>query len=134
MSRSVSIDIKFSEKVELLEIIKTLRSNDWKLEQNKKIYYMDESFDWNFVDYSEENCDEFIRNEVKAIELIFKNTDIGISLLVNTKNTISVLINRDIKYLDKESYLVDVNWYLTRVILPLQKQHGMVAYNFEWIY
>ena len=134
MSRSVSIDIKFSEKVELLEIIKTLRSNDWKLEQNKKIYYMDESFDWNFVDYSEENCDEFIRNEVKAIELIFNNTDIGISLLVNEKNTISVLINRDIKYLDKESYLVDVNWYLTRVILSLQKQHGVVAYNFEWIY
>ncbi|MBS7532023.1 hypothetical protein IC619_016375 [Hazenella sp. IB182353] len=59
------------------------------------------------------------RNEVVGVNITWKDTQIGGDLLINPDGKISFSLTVNRKLFDEEFGLVDVNWYLMRLIPPL---------------
>lgn len=68
-------------------------------------------------------------NEVGGIELFYNNTDIGIEIIMFIDNQISISLSINRK--TKLKSHTDVEWYMKKILLPLEEHLDIE--NFEFI-
>lgn len=137
MSTQATMDIFINEfdKKTYGDIFDILISANWRNSQNndfKMILLGDEDYYW--IEYTSvpKEARTLLMNKQKAkevggIELFYENTGIGIELLMFVDNRISVSfsINRKTKL----KAHTDFEWYLEKILLPLEE--GLEIEAFE---
>ncbi len=149
MSISSSIDIKLVDKYNsdnsYWTIIDTLQNNGWKLFNEKKVQYLplgdNGDYDWKFEELT---VDEFItiieekekNSEVVGIELIWENTKIGGQLLIFNSNELSFNITVNKKFINDDNLtrLIDINWYVEKLIPCLLEHYVIEQLSFQQNY
>lgn len=145
MAVSSSITIQFCSKlvVEQLDIIDVLNNAGWTTTDHGKISYLPlgdtEMFDWQFQhDISHEELYSILNNKQAAGETIgivmsWQNTNIGGIFLVypNNEISISLSINRQKMLLENKYSLTDFNWYLAKLLPPLENAFGVECFSCE---
>ena len=129
MSISASIDIilkKFSSLTAVC-VINTLLENGWKMEKENKVSFLPLN-DNGMYEWKNENIQKYdliqiieqkeIEKEVIGLVFYWKDTNIGISMLIFSCNEISfnLNINRIKLELDTHADITDVSWYLKRIM------------------
>ena len=150
MSISASIDVKFVTSEDkgnsIGGIVIGLLNNGWTLNDNGKISYLPvgDDGDYNWVSESI-NIDELInildekerRNESIGVSLTWGDTNIGGTLLIWDKESLSfnLSINRKIINQDSSMGITDVNWYLEKLISGLINEKFKVeSFSFKQSY
>lgn len=141
MSVDASIDIKLArkdnKKILAVDLIESLIKGKWRVYNNKKIGYIPlgdkDDFDWQ---YDELEIDEFKKiviekekaKETIAVTMFWKNTDIGVHLMIFSQFEISFSLcyNKKILKTIKSGRVTDVNWYIERIIRVLEEQGYLI--------
>ena len=141
MSISALINLDFAErldcKINATNIIKCLINNGWRINCNHKISYIplgdNGMYNWqekelSYADFYEIIKQKEIANEDIGVDIYWKNTEIGLSLLIfsDLKVTLILSINRvkiDLQDID----ITDSSWYLQRIIPYLYKDKMVVV-------
>lgn len=150
MSISSSIDILLwnnkNYKLSILDLIDSMLNNNWKIIKSEKICYLpledDDLFEWTESVLTENQLKEIvkqkeIKKEIIGIIFYWKNTDIGISMLMFQDNqiTFSLDINRVVIDSVEQMNLTDVNWYIKRIIPCLNTEKFKIQnikFSQEW--
>lgn len=147
MSVDMSINIKLkdnnSNKINVVTFLKDLISSGWNLINDNRIIYLpigdDGDYDWsednmtidnffNIVKVKEEN------NEVIGIMIKWKESEIGGNLLIYSTSEIifSICVNRKKIRLSNNDEMIDINWYVEKLILPLKRKNYMFeSFSYE---
>ena len=149
MSVSASIDVKFitseAKGGSIVDIVKGLINNGWKLNDNGKVSYLPvgDSDDYNWVTDSI-SIDELMnildekerRNESIGVSLTWGDTNIGGTLLIWDKESLSFNLSINRKMIDKSSIgVTDVSWYLGKLISGLISERlKVVSFSFQQLY
>jgi len=147
MSIAASIDVKLvkysSRCVVQKEIVQILLDYGWSLNDNGKMTYLpvgdNGAFSWVSEDISTNFFMETLQKKEKlgeniGVNLTWKNTNVGGSFLFFDDNVLSVTltINRKIFIRKNNLEVTDVNWYLERLLPPLNAEDlriGHFAYE-----
>lgn len=146
MSVEASIDIKLNNYIEyrIMGIIEALIKGGWILrnDQNEVSYLPigdEDNFDWLEKTISQDELKRIIEekenlNEVVGIKMYWKDTNIGITLLIYSHKefSISLSINRKkINATDTRS-VTDINWYIQTIVETLKEQKYQIErFTFE---
>lgn len=148
MSISASIDVQLVENNNLsaIDIITTLLSNGWTMQdaETEKATYLpigDVDFIWQSEDLLFDEISSIINtkeenNETIGIVLTWKDTQIGGNLLMFSENEFSfcITINRRYIEFDGTIRLIDVNWYIEKIIpCFITKPFQIQAFTYEEI-
>lgn len=143
MSTSITLDIIFGEKVSpRVSIVKKLMNAGWVIRHNNQITFLPindmDFYNWTSRDIEEQSFFEIVErkeilNEPIGIELYWKDTDVGIVLLIinSTKISFNISINR--KYLFADIKILDFNWYAERLIPCFSKYNKIFSYEFSFL-
>jgi len=99
----------------------------------------DDMFEWTSADISINNFIKLVDekenlNELVAVELYWKDTDIGGHLLLYNSSDFSFELNINTRYITTEIKIPDFNWYVERIIPCLNQHYHIMQYKFEFIY
>ena len=142
MSISATIDISILKNdkyhFSVQDLLHEMLRNDWNIKKNGKICYLpfnDKDFDWIEEDISETDFLEIAskkeeKNEIIGVIFYWKNTDIGMSMLLfqDYQITFQITINR--RKLNTMLDITDVNWYFKNIIVCFDK-FKIVEINFS---
>lgn len=145
ISASISIQLgkKGNEKIHAKELINTLVSDKWELQNDGKISYLplgdDDDFDWQDDEITIKELLDIIDKkeklgEIVGVSMLWDTTDIGVQLLIRSELELSFLLNVNRKTLisSDSKNLTDVNWYLERIILVLKKNNYTIeSFTFD---
>ncbi|MGL4695506.1 hypothetical protein [Enterococcus larvae] len=138
MSIQATIDIYFNEgkRVKHSQILDIFLASDWKNMDNNKFRMLplgDEDYSW--ISYTEDEKEAKVllnskldAGEVGGIELFYNKSGIGIEMLLFTDSqlSISLSINRKTKF---KSH-TDIDWYIEKILLPLEQQIEIESFEF----
>lgn len=138
MSILASIDIEWAEKVTVSDIISRFKAVGWNLIDSKgNAEYLplhDDDFSWKEERFNEDAlCKVLIQKhlleECVGVVLWWRNTDIGVSLLIFKDMQTSIILNVNRQTLEKiDGYAhTDVNWYIKNVIMELNAERTSVS-------
>jgi hypothetical protein len=138
MSVSASIDVILSENTErhldAIAILKILVNHGWKLSHNGYIGYIalgckKDDFDWQEKEIEIETLTNILKakqgaDETIGVTMSWKDTEIGGAFLFWPKNdlhTFSMNLDgyRQIITLDEDYKITDFQWYLSKLLPPL---------------
>ncbi len=142
MSISATIDISILKNdryhFSVQDLLHEMLRNDWNIKKNGKICYLpfnDKDFDWIEEDISETDFLEIAskkeeKNEIIGVIFYWKNTDIGMSMLLfqDYQITFQITINR--RKLNTMLDITDVNWYFKNIIVCFDK-FKIIEINFS---
>jgi len=144
MSISASIDVKLvhNSDTTVVSIIDFLFKNGWEIYMNGKVVYLpfgdDGEYNWIAENITQVDLYKIVRmkeenNEVVGIELSYKGTKIGGELLAFNSNELSFNISINQRFLDTVDSLriVDVNWYVEKLIACLGSKFVVEQFSFE---
>jgi len=72
--------------------------------------------------------------ETIGVDLYWKDSDIGVKLLIFEPGEILLSIDINRKYIDKETQLIDFNWYASKILPILCNAFFVTQYKFTFIY
>lgn len=146
MSVEASIDIRLNEYIKygIMDIIEALIEGGWILrnKQNEVSYLPigdEDNFDWLEETITQDELKDIIEkkeslNEVVGVKMYWKDTNIGITLLLYSYKefSVSLSINRKkINAVDTRS-VTDINWYIQTIVETLKEQkHQIESFTFE---
>ncbi len=143
MSISASIDIFLLKNdkyyFSVKDLIQEMQKNGWNIKKDGKICYLplqDELFNWTEHPISETEWMEIVfqkeqNNEIIGVMFYWKNTKIGISMLVfpDGQITFQMTVNR----LKLNSDITNVNWYLKKIMICFDKfKVTEITFNQTW--
>lgn len=145
MSNSISLNIKLdsNNEVSCKNIVQLLIKEGWSIVKDDKIAFLpindNDMFDWTSEKIS---MNDFVKlidkkeelGELVAVELYWKDTDIGGHLLFYSSNDFSFGLNINTKYITTKTKVPDFNWYFERIIPCLEQHYHIMQYNFEFTY
>ena len=146
MSVEASIDIKLNDYIDyrIMDIIEALIKGGWTLknDQNEVSYLPigdEDNFDWLEKSITHDELRTIIEekensNELVGIKMYWKDTNIGITLLlVSYKEfSISLSINRKRINVEDARAVTDINWYVQTIIETLKQQKYQIErFTFE---
>jgi hypothetical protein len=146
MSISASIDIKLAAKTNSIKshraVIEILNNSGWKILNNNKAVYLplgdDGDYDWRSEELDYDALMNIIEkkannDEVVGVELVWKDTEIGGQLLIfnSTELSFNITINRKYIYTDSLLNLVDVNWYIEKLITYLSDRYAIEQFSYQ---
>ncbi len=145
MSNSVSLDISLTSKNNCFieDIIRTLLNNDWYIVKNKQTTYLpigdNDMYDWTSKEVTEQELFNIIKikedqNEIIGLELYYLNSEIGFHLLIFNTKELTLMIDINKKYINKEMGILDFNWYIEKIIPCLHEKFNVSEYKFDFIY
>lgn len=138
MSIQATIDIYFNEekKVTHSQILDIFLASDWKNADNNKFRMLPlGDGDYSWVDYTEDEKEAKVLldsklddGEVGGIELFYDRSGIGIELLLfpDSQLSVSLSINRKTKF---KSH-TDIDWYIEKILLPLEQKIEIESFEF----
>ena len=148
MSVSASINIHLSKNnnkhVPAIEIIKVLINFGWNLLHNGYIGYLPigdkDDFDWQEKKISFEELVSILKekeetNEVIGIIMTWKNTEIGGTFLFYTNEkyetfSMGISAERQVITLQDDSKITDFQWYLPKLLIPLNEFWNVEYFSF----
>jgi hypothetical protein len=140
MSVSAAIDLELStssDRVSAKKVLMTLHDFGWSFDDHGNVSYLpvgdQDDFDWQSEKMSVENLLEIVeakeqRGELIGVTITWKDTGIGGQLLLQSDGTMTFSITVNRKCIDEETRITDVNWYLMRLLLPLNQNGFYVAF------
>ncbi|MFC1894870.1 hypothetical protein ACFLYH_02880 [Candidatus Dependentiae bacterium] len=149
MSVSASIDIILSEYGKdnqyAIEIIKVLMEFGWVLSHDGYVGYLPlgdkDDFDWQEKEISIERLTGILKSkqdagEIVGITMSWKDTEIGGDFLFWPKDNLHTFSmnmdgNRRIIKLDSDYEVTDFQWYLPKLLLPLNKVWTVEYFSFD---
>ncbi len=148
MSVSTSIDIHLSKNEKMhrptIEIIKVLINFGWTLSNNGYMGYLPlgdrDDFDWQEKEINFETLTNILKakeeaNEVVGVIMTWKNTGIGGTFLFWTNEryetfTMGISVNRQVITLQNNYKITDFQWYLPKLLIPLNKAWIVEYFSF----
>ncbi len=140
MSNEISMEIKFSNTDDVIEILKRFKKSGWNICDSKgRISYLpigdNDDYNWQDIYLSDEDFYNIVRikqqnEEVIGIILFWKDNKTGITLLFINKDSIIVSFSinqRKIDMNDSRS-MTDVNWYIDHIANQVE---GISYYKIE---
>lgn len=136
MSISASIDIKLIKYISSIRIIQELSNFGWTLNHRGKMSYLpindNGMFNWTDEDFCEESLIKILKQKEKLGELIgvgmvWQDINIGGEFLfypsdkLDGQISIILSMNRKILQINTHLKITDVNWYLIKLLPPLNK-------------
>ena len=146
MSVEASIDIKLNENIDyrIMDIIEALIKGGWTLKNGQyEVSYLpigdEDHFDWLEKSITHDELRRIIEekenlNEVVGIKMYWRDTNIGITLLIHSYKefSISLSINRKKINVEDARSVTDINWYVQTIIETLKKQKYQIErFTFE---
>jgi hypothetical protein len=140
---SINATIASNEKASAPIIIEALVNAGWNPIVNGSINYLpindNDLYNWTSSKFSINHLLEIIKrkeqnNETIGVELYWKETNVGVSLLIINSNELSFSIEINKKYIDESAYLIDFNWYSKKIIPILCELYHINKYSFEYFY
>jgi hypothetical protein len=146
MSLSASIDLQLAvsnrPRLSGVEIIQSFLAFGWTLNDDGGVSYLpigdDDEFDWQTANINHDEILEIIKKkemlgELIGISMTWGKSGIGGDFLLRSNGSISVILSTNLKR-DIETGLIDVNWYISKIITPLSKLVGIesLRYNEIW--
>lgn len=127
MSIDSTISIKLTNKISAVEIIKSLMTYGWTLNDYGKVSYLplgdNDDFNWQSENISIDTLFDIVRNkellgEMVGVMLTWEDSLIGGSFLFdNDKSfTFNICINRKIIIGYDDYNMTNVSWYIERLI------------------
>lgn len=131
MSITSSIDIAFFNSIDSNVLINQLLKNKWFIIKNSKVSYLpleeEELFSWVEEEINETDLFEIFKikktnNQIRGVILYYKNSEVGITLLIFNEKEITFNLDINRKVIDSISFIkmTDVNWYLYRLLPALE--------------
>lgn len=148
MSISANIDIHLSKVIKkhrsAIEIIQELTDFGWTLSLNGYVGYLPlgdtDNFDWKEEKITVEVLNEIIKekivlNEVVGVIMTWENTGIGGTFLFWTDEkyetfSMNTSINRQEVVLEIDYKITDFQWYLPKLLVPLDEIWGVEYFSF----
>lgn len=124
-----------------IEIIEVLLKNGWSITHNNRVSYLaagdKDNSEWIFTDkINIHNLEAIIKEkenekEVVGIVLTWDNTDIGGAVLFWPNNKISLGLdsNRQIISFQNDYTITDFQWYLQKILPPLNDVFGVEYFS-----
>ncbi len=135
MSRSASIDLLLKViNLSNIDIIKELLDYGWSFNDDGQSFYLpigdDDEFDWQRVELSTSDLLSILRKkehlgEVIGVVLTWKKTNIGGEFLFRPDKSISFIISKNRKVLDKTKF-TDVAWYMSRIFPAIEGVNAVI--------
>ena len=125
------------------KIIDNLMANGWQLNDQGKISYLPlgdkDNYDWqiqqdiDYLDLLKIVKNKELNNEPVGIIMSWKNTTIGISIIIRKEGTLSIdlNINRQDFALNDHYKITDFQWYLKRLLPCLDDAFGVESFSCE---
>jgi hypothetical protein len=125
------------------KIIDNLMANGWQLNDQGKISYLPlgdkDNYDWqiqqdiDYLDLLKIVKNKELNNEPVGIIMSWKNTAIGISIIIRKEGTLSIdlNINRQDFALNDHYKITDFQWYLKRLLPCLDDAFGVESFSCE---
>ena len=131
MSVTASLDIELEKNVSPRTLICLFSEIGWDyIDKRGEVFYLplgDQDYDWqsekisravfnNVVEKKTKNC------ETIGVSLFWKDSEIGVTLLIFQEKSFTVMISINRKTLSENSssFSTDVNWYLQEIVVKLQ--------------
>lgn len=144
MSRSSSIDVKFhAPNRSCCEILKMWMEAGWDLNDFGEITFLpigdNGKFEWTSLPYTENNVTYVLEtlqtkqrlDELLGINLQWKETKTGGTLLLYHDQSCSFIANINRRTILDTMQITDVNWYLHHLLMPLLA-HSVVVETVAW--
>jgi hypothetical protein len=143
MAITSNISIHLFDPVQALEIIAILMANGWTLNDHGKVSHLPlgdkDNYDWQIQkDLSYSELSEIIRDkeskdEPIGIIMAWQDTSIGGTVIIKKEGSISINldINRKELILKNHFKITDFQWYLEKLLPPLEEAFGIEAFSFE---
>lgn len=140
MSNEISMEIKFSNIYDVVEILKNFKKSGWSICDCKgKVSYLpigdNDDYNWQDSYLSDADFYNIVRikqqnEEVIGIILFWKDSDTGITVLFLNNNSIivSFSINRRKIDMNDSRSMTDVNWYIDHIVNQVD---GISYYKIE---
>lgn len=132
-----------NKEIEFKSIIQSINNGGWNLFTDNKVTYLPigdgDMFDWISEEISFDQFFTIVKikeqnKELVAVELIWKDTEIGCQLLIYDSNNFSFQLSINTKYLDKAKKIPDYNWYAERILCCLLEEYHISEHQFEFVY
>jgi hypothetical protein len=143
MATTSNIQIYLGSTTSSSKIIDNLMANGWQLNDQGKISYLPlgdkDNFDWqiqqdiDYLDLLKIVKNKELNNEPVGIIMSWKNTAIGISIIIRKEGILSIdlNINRQDFALNNHYEITDFQWYLKRLLPCLDATFGVESFSFE---
>ncbi len=137
MSIDSTISIKLTNKISAVEIIKSLMTYGWTLNDYGKVSYLplgdNDDFNWQSENISIDTLFDIVRNkellgEMVGVMLTWEDSLIGGSFLFDNDKSVmfNICINRK-KIIGYDDYnMTNVNWYIERLIPAINSDRTKV--------
>ena len=143
MSRSISFDVELYKNTSAKAILESLIKAGWNPIIDNAINYLpigdNDMFDWTMEELTIDKLFEIIylkekMKETIGVQLNWENTDIGVTLSISNQKELYFIISINTKYIDRDVYFVDFNWYAQKFLYPIQEIGEIFKYEFSFIY
>jgi hypothetical protein len=146
MSVDATISMCLNNNYEPLDIIEILLEFGWTLNDYGGISYLPlgdvDAFNWQtqqqmtFEELKKIITSKQQTNEVVGIVMTWKDTLIGCTFLLRKNSILSIGlgVDRQIKELNKNYQITDFNWYLEKLLLPLDDAFDIAYFSCEHCY
>ena len=145
MSKTISIKVSIAsnDKVSALFILKTLINTGWNPMVNRLINYLPEDdndlYNWTNEKISIDHMFEIIKKKEQkkesiGIDLYWKDSGVGVSLLITNSYELSFNLDINRRYIDENTHILDFNWYAMKIIPALCELCHVTKYSFEYYY
>lgn len=146
MSISASIDLAVSSrkfpKTSAIEILESLLKFGWTFNDSGRKSYLPlgdkDDFNWQMEDISSERLMSILikkeqQNETIGVGMTWADTGIGGMILLTNGGNLSLTLSINRKMIEdiKNDLLTDVNWYLTKLLPPLD-EGGMIVESISY--
>ncbi|MGN1413109.1 MAG: hypothetical protein ACI4WY_02565 [Anaerovoracaceae bacterium] len=126
-----SIDIELEKGIQASELIGMFKAIGWDyLDEQGEIFFLpigDKDYDWQSEKMSRKEFRKIIKKKTEngetiGVSLLWKKSETGVNLLTFQEDRFTLMISINRKTLSDNSYFfpTDVNWYLQKILIPLQ--------------
>ncbi len=128
MLNEISMEIKFSNFNDVVEVLKKFKSAGWNIGDSKgRVSYLpigdNDDYDWQDNYLSNEEIYNIVRikqqnKEVIGINLFWKDSNTGITALFLNTNSLIISFSINQKKIDMNDSrsMTDVNWYIEHIV------------------
>jgi len=145
MSRSISLDIELAsnEKIPIRTILQTLINLGWNPIFDGTVNHLpvddNDMYDWTKESLTVEQLLALAdlkeqKNEVFGVDVYWDKSQIGASLLIFNQNEMSFSLDINRKFIDGSTFLVDHNWYATRILDGMSSKFNIGQYVFRFVH
>lgn len=128
MLNEISMEIKFSNANDVVEVLKKFKSSGWNIGDSKgQVSYLpigdNDDYNWQDNYLSDEEIYNIVRikqqnKEVIGIILFWKDSNTGITALFLNSNSLIISFSINQKKIDMNNprSMTDVNWYIEHIV------------------